>query len=51
MRPGKDVNILSDLLKSEDDSPRTLWSTKVRPCYRIIEQHNNAWARRLLTPS
>ena len=30
LRPGKDVHILPDLVRSEVDAPRTLWSTKVR---------------------
>jgi long-chain acyl-CoA synthetase len=30
-RPGKDVNILADLVKAEAEGSRTLWSTKVVP--------------------
>ena len=30
-RPGKDVNVLADLIKAEAEGPRTLWSIKVVP--------------------
>ncbi|KAK7043635.1 hypothetical protein VNI00_008246 [Paramarasmius palmivorus] len=29
LRPNKDVHILADLIRTEQDSPRTLWNTKI----------------------
>ncbi|KAF5391337.1 hypothetical protein D9757_002044 [Collybiopsis confluens] len=29
VRPHKDVQVLSDLIRAENDSPRTLWNTKI----------------------
>lgn len=36
VRPDKDTNVVTDLLKPEFDAPRTLWSTKVRSTMPLL---------------
>lgn len=44
VRPDKDVDLVNDFVKSQFESPRTLWSTKVS------DTNVHIWSMRQLVP-
>ncbi|EEB97093.1 hypothetical protein MPER_03653, partial [Moniliophthora perniciosa FA553] len=46
LRPNKDVHILADLIRPEQDAPRTLWNTKIT--YAALQDRIAAFGTGLL---